>query len=329
MKRMVLLFLVLLFGLFAGCKSTSSNSTPSVSNDIVQTEPSSTEPSVIVDPAETEDKKQIPLEANPDLFDAIYAPFATRTINPTYNQVINYLSGSNYEYDAKSPSESATKDITVHSKDNEDYVYFAFYDRSSGSSTIMIVSYFQAATRTEVSLSNYSTDGSYSYDQLKTHVLGESNQNIDSVEAQRFFLFGDVESNFVIPNFENTSSSFLEETTSTENAPDYDSIAAAIIAEIPSDYQNSKWFFVYCDSYPGNTITAQIQVDLESSDASAALNLAVSLSRISKNVIEAIGYPFDSAGITIVNHGAPVGLYITENGNDFTIVDGGKRTEIT
>lgn len=121
----------------------------------------------------------------------------------------------------------------------------------------------------------------------------------------------------------------LEPQSKIPEIPDYEAIEQAITLSIPSEYKQGSWFFVYCDSYPSGAVSAQIQVDLGNSDTTAALNLAASLSRISKEVIEGIGYSFDSASITIVNRGAPVGLYATENGNDFTIVAGGKRTEAT
>lgn len=59
----------------------------------------------------------------------------------------------------------------------------------NGVETIMIISFYQASSNSEVSLDNYSSNGSSQYDQLSTHIIGESQKHVKSVEQQRQFLF--------------------------------------------------------------------------------------------------------------------------------------------
>lgn len=54
---------------------------------------------------------------------------------------------------------------------------------------IMLVSYFQFSSNSEVSLSNYRGDNSFQYDKYTTHVLGEPNINVNNTQDQTLFLF--------------------------------------------------------------------------------------------------------------------------------------------
>lgn len=123
------------------------------------------------------------------LFENIYVPFASREQNDAYISVVEFIENSGYEYTAVAPSTNDICQITVPDTGSDDYVYFAFCERDSGEYTIMTLSYYRAETKSEVSFLNYSTDGSRSYDQLRTHVIGESEVSVGNVNVQRIFLF--------------------------------------------------------------------------------------------------------------------------------------------
>ena len=104
-----------------------------------------------------------------------------------FNGVKTFAENCGYEFEITEPTEEAIGEIKI--KNDDDYVYIAFLPNSDNLELISIVSYFHTASNSEVSLSNYSTNREAQYDQLTTHVLGESNVNVDSVDAQREFLF--------------------------------------------------------------------------------------------------------------------------------------------
>lgn len=59
----------------------------------------------------------------------------------------------------------------------------------NGIETIMTVSFYQSSNKSEVSLSNYSTDGSVKYDTYNTHIIGDSENTVNTVDEQKKFLF--------------------------------------------------------------------------------------------------------------------------------------------
>jgi len=122
-----------------------------------------------------------------DLFETVYVPYAQKEKPFIFNGVKTFAENCGYEFEITEPTEEAIGEIKI--KNDDDYVYIAFLPNSDNLELISIVSYFHTASNSEVSLSNYSTNREAQYDQLTTHVLGESNVNVDSVDAQREFLF--------------------------------------------------------------------------------------------------------------------------------------------
>ena len=163
-RQTILLFAILLSCLFSACGSSSHSEK---SGEII---PSQT-------PA-----------AEPSLFETVYAPYARAEMNTSYPRVLEYLESVGYEYTTTEPSETEYGEIKVQA--GEDYVYFAFMERTPGIHTLMMVDYYHEATKSEVLIANYSTDGDHRYDKLQTHVIGESSNDVKSVDEQRTFLFG-------------------------------------------------------------------------------------------------------------------------------------------
>lgn len=123
------------------------------------------------------------------LFDEIYTVYAEREQSFEFSAVVNFLEGyDTYQVTIKEPTETDVGQITVEDGTG-DQVYFAFAPASDGREMIMTVSYFQAKSNSEVSLSNYSSDCDPSYDSFETHVLGEAGKEVSGVFAQTIFLF--------------------------------------------------------------------------------------------------------------------------------------------
>lgn len=105
-------------------------------------------------------------------------------------------------------------------------------------------------------------------------------------------------------------------------------LEAAILATLPVEYQSSRWLNIDCD-YNDAGISAYIQVDQGNDDADAALSLAADCFILAKNVVEDHNATFVQAVVIVVNDGASLGVYSTENGKDFDVLSGGKRTEVS
>lgn len=143
---------------------------------------------------EPESETVLPLEGNEDqtiettdLFEQIYVPYANREKSFIFNSVKSFVSTLEYKVEISEPTEEDLGEIKVIDI-NGDYVYFAF-SPINDVQTIMIVSYYRAETGSEVSMDNYSFDGSPLYDNFTTHILGESNIEVSSTDEQRNFLF--------------------------------------------------------------------------------------------------------------------------------------------
>lgn len=122
------------------------------------------------------------------LFEDVYVPYASREKTTVLFQGVKvFAENCGYSYEITEGDESSVTSIKII--ENDDYVYFAFSTNSAGIETIMTVSYYQSSSNSEVSLSNYSTDGDFSYDKLDTHIIGESSIEVDNIEQQREFLF--------------------------------------------------------------------------------------------------------------------------------------------
>lgn len=112
-------------------------------------------------------------------------------------------------------------------------------------------------------------------------------------------------------------------------AVDLDALAADILAALPQEYQGSRWLNASCEEEFEGGIYVIMQVDQGSDDTDAALALAAECFVIAKDTVEANGAALDSIGVTIVNDGAALGIYSTENGKDFNVVADGKLTEVS
>lgn len=122
-----------------------------------------------------------------ELFESIYMPYANREKSFTFNDVKAFMQSTDYDLEIVEPTADDLGTIKT-SDDNNDYVYFAF-NAVNGTETIMSVSYYQDSTNSEVSLSNYSTDGSSKYDSFSIHVIGEPEKEVAGPDEQKEFLF--------------------------------------------------------------------------------------------------------------------------------------------
>ncbi|MCI9537127.1 MAG: hypothetical protein HFG35_02390 [Eubacterium sp.] len=121
------------------------------------------------------------------LFKKIYIPYAAREKKCAFSGVNSYVKSSGFKYKTVKPSKKESGKITVYAK-NGDYVFFSFYD-CNGLDVIMSVSYYSKENDCEVSRSNYSSDNAEEYDQLSTHIIGDSEEEVDSIDEQCLFLF--------------------------------------------------------------------------------------------------------------------------------------------
>lgn len=122
-----------------------------------------------------------------DLFQEVYLPYANREKPFAFSLVKQFAQNTNYEIDITEPSSEELGTITLTAA-NGDYVWFSFRNIND-IEIIMTVSYFQLSSDSEVSLSNYSDDGSPLYDIYQTHVLGEPISNVTNTQEQQAFLF--------------------------------------------------------------------------------------------------------------------------------------------
>ncbi len=125
-----------------------------------------------------------------DLFEEIYVPFAEREKVRIFYAVKEYAPNSGYEYEITEPSDDAVASVKFIS--GSDYVYIAFTPGVEEIELMMTVSYYQASTDSEVSMSNYSTERSPIYDKFQTHVIGEQPNDVEGVKEQREFLFSTI-----------------------------------------------------------------------------------------------------------------------------------------
>lgn len=121
------------------------------------------------------------------LFKKIYVPYATRENTSVFSAVSSYVKASGFKSKIVKPSKKEPGEITVHAK-NGDSVFFSFYE-CNGLDMIMSVSYYSEKNNREVSRSNYSDNNDAEYDKLSTHVIGDSKEEVDSVDEQCSFLF--------------------------------------------------------------------------------------------------------------------------------------------
>lgn len=200
MKRLIPILLSLF--LLIGCskqsieepiKETSAPTEVSnITNDVDNNAPSGKQDSELFPDStsdseaesETEDLENI---VTTELFESVYIPYANREKSFAFDKVKSFAQSIDYESEIIEPTADDIGTIKL-TDTNGDYVYFAF-NAVNGVETIMIVSYYQSSTNTEVSLANYSTDGSPAYDSFSTHVIGESEIEVTGTDEQKIFLF--------------------------------------------------------------------------------------------------------------------------------------------
>lgn len=191
MKRLIPIFLS--FFLLIGCSKQSveepiietstptevSNTTNDVDNNLFPNSASDSEAE-----SEPEDLESI---VTTELFESVYIPYANREKSFAFDKVKSFAQSTDYEPEIIEPTADDIGTIKL-TDTNGDYVYFAF-NTVNGVESIMIVSYYQSATNTEVSLANYSSGGSPAYDNFSTHVIGEPEIKVTGTDEQKVFLF--------------------------------------------------------------------------------------------------------------------------------------------
>lgn len=198
MKRIIPI--ILSFVLLCGC--SSGNSQTQSTTETVPTENISTETAPVTDSSlndqkvdnssETAIRSETDSESmenvnSTELFESIYVPYANREKAYFFESVKTFVQTTEYEIEITEPTSDTFAQIKL-ADNNGDYVYFVF-NSIDDIEIIMSVSYYQGATTTEVSMSNYSTDGSPAYDTFSTHVIGEQANKVDGTDEQRLFLF--------------------------------------------------------------------------------------------------------------------------------------------
>lgn len=107
------------------------------------------------------------------------------------------------------------------------------------------------------------------------------------------------------------------------------SLESTISDAIPQEYKSEKWFDVSCDELADEGISVIVQIDRGSDDSDAALAAAVQCFEISKTIVEDSGATFATISTVVVNKGAPVGIFSTQDGKNFTSISDGKMAEIS
>lgn len=193
MKRLTILLLISII-LLSSCSSNESEqsvnniTTETPENTVAPTSeptsPPTSEPTP--DPTPTLAPTKTPKVS--DLFTSVYVPYANREKSWYFRSVKSFAKSCDYSCKITKPTKNRFGQITI-SDSNGDYVYFGFMSNDDGDEIIMTVSFYQSESDSEVSLSNYSTDNSASYDTFTTHVIGEPDEEVSSTDEQQEFLF--------------------------------------------------------------------------------------------------------------------------------------------
>lgn len=135
--------------------------------------------------------ESIAMTSSTSLFEKVYAPLARRNVSHTYDDVVAYVDARGFEYTATEPVlfGDTIGEIRVEDGACGDYVYIAFLNRSNWKDEISVLSFYHENSNSEVTFTNLSDDGNLFYDELTTHIIGESDSNVLTVREQRDFLF--------------------------------------------------------------------------------------------------------------------------------------------
>lgn len=159
----------------------------------VETQAVVSAPEPSLEPDEIGDAEQTaPINSNligTSLFEEVYVPFALWEKARVFEAVKDYAQNCGYKYEIIEASESAVASAKFYSGD--DYVYVAYAPDVENIEIMMIVSYYQGSSNSEVSMSNYSTGRNRAYDKFQTHVIGEQSNDVEGINDQREFLFSD------------------------------------------------------------------------------------------------------------------------------------------
>lgn len=124
-----------------------------------------------------------------NMFKDVYLPYAKREKSFVFEGVKTFAQNTNtYTAEIKEPDSEDACSIKF-TDENGDYVYIAFSPNEDGVYTVILVSYYQASSNSEVSLSNYSAYSSPENDTFKTHRIGESDVVVKGTDEQQEFLF--------------------------------------------------------------------------------------------------------------------------------------------
>ena len=107
-----------------------------------------------------------------------------------------------------------------------------------------------------------------------------------------------------------------------------DAIAADFEALFPEEYREDYTFNVQVDPYNDGTFAVLAQVDQESDDTDAAFTIVTEYYSKALEIAEQHNAVVSSYSIVVVNKGAPVGMYQTEDGVTYTLTINGQQTEI-
>lgn len=127
---------------------------------------------------------------------------------------------------------------------------------------------------------------------------------------------------------ENSGDSLQPDAGKNDANIDMDSIEKSISDKVPQEYKSSEWFLVNCDTTTGESIFVDMQIDQGNDNMDAALSLSAEYYEIAKNQIENVDTQFESFSMTVVNKGAPVGLFSTVDGENFTVISNGEKSEV-
>ena len=123
------------------------------------------------------------------LFQEVYLPYAKRE-KPFIFEAVKTFAQNVDKYTVKIMEPSADAEFSIKFTDkNNDDVYIAFAPDENALFTVMLVNYHQDSTNREVSLSNYSSDGSPEYDEFTTQIVGEGEAEVSGIDEQQDFLF--------------------------------------------------------------------------------------------------------------------------------------------
>lgn len=134
---------------------------------------------------ETETLTEAPQAEVTALFTDIYLPYAKREKPFIFDGVKTFAQNTtDYSTEINEPASGICS--IKFTAENGDYVYFSFSPTTNDVYAITTLNYYQAATDSEVLFHNYSPDCNGAF---QTHVIGESNKNVDGPDEQQSFLF--------------------------------------------------------------------------------------------------------------------------------------------